>query len=151
MSNRIVHGARALVHIGPKLVGTISAISYQLGFDAQDAYVLGRLSPAEITYTGQEPVSGSLSGWHVLGAGPHVQGLPALQDLLTAPYTTITVIDRVTGKVMAKIKDVRLLGASGGHSTRQLSEKGIPFKGITMSDDDVDNVEPAGSADLNIA
>lgn len=145
---KVVHGARVQVFQGKTLVGLFHNISYNLAYDTQDAYVLGRLSPAEIGYTAQEPVAGSLTGWRVVKNGPHVVGLPALQNLLTAEYTTLVVVDRVTGERISQIQGVRLTGASGGQAARQFSEMSIPFKGLMMSDESQANAEPAGSSDL---
>jgi hypothetical protein len=145
---KVVHGARAQVFVGSKLVGLLHNISYNVVYDTQDAYVLGRLSPAEIGYTAQEPVTGTLSGWRVVLNGPHIVGLPQLKDLLTADYTTLVVFDRVTGKRIGSITGVRLTGHSGGQAARQFSEQVIPYKGMLMGDESVTNVEPAGSSDL---
>jgi hypothetical protein len=145
---KVLHGARAQVYVGGKLVGLLHNISYNVVYDTQDAYVLGRLSAAEIGYTAQEPVTGTLSGWRVVGNGPHIIGLPGLKDLLTADYTQLVVIDRVTNKRVGSITGVRLTGHSGGQAARQFSETVIPYKGLLMGDESVTNVEPAGSSDL---
>jgi hypothetical protein len=146
---KVLHGARAQVYVNGKLVGLLHNISYNVVYDTQDAYVLGRLSAAEIGYTAQEPVTGTLSGWRVVGNGPHIVGLPALQDLLTADYTTLVVIDRLNPtKRVGSITGVRLTGHSGGQAARQFSETVIPYKGLLMGDESVVNVEPAGSSDL---
>lgn len=147
---KVIHGARVLVYVGKTLVGSFHNITYNLAYDTQDAYVLGRFSAAEIAYTAQEPIAGTLSGWHVAKGGPHIIGLPQLQDLLTADYTNLVVVDRLdpTGRALANIKSVRLTGTGRGHAARQLSELSIPFKGIMMSDESADNAEPSGSADL---
>jgi hypothetical protein len=145
---KVMTGARALVYSGPNLIGTISNLSYNVAYDTQDAYLLGRLSAAEIGYVAVEPVTGSLSGFEVLDNGPHVIGLPAVGDLLTADYTTIVVVDRNTNKRVAKIKGLKFTGRSGGKSARQFAEYGMPFKALLFSDETVDNAEPSGSNDL---
>lgn len=145
---KVFHGARAQVFHKGKLVGLLHNISWNQIYDTQDAYVLGRLSVAEIGYTAMEPVTGTLSGWRVVGNGPHIIGLPQLKDLLTSDYTELTVIDRVTNKRVGSITGVRLTGQSGGAAARQFSETSIPYKGMMMGDESVTNVEPAGSSDL---
>lgn len=149
---KVVNGARAQVFVGVQLVGLLHNISYNVVYDTQDAYVLGRLSAAEIGYTAQEPVTGTLSGWRVVKNGPHIIGLPALQNLLTADYTTLVIFDRVgdgtTPQRIGSITGVRLTGHSGGQAARQFSETVIPFKALLMSDESVTNSEPNGSSDL---
>lgn len=145
---KVLHGARAQVYVGGKLVGLLHNISYNVVYDTQDAYVLGRLSAAEIGYTAMEPVTGTLSGWRVVGNGPHIIGLPQLKDLLTADYTQLVVIDRVTNKRVSSITGVRLTGHSGGQAARQFSETVIPYKGLMYGDESVSNIEPAGPSDL---
>lgn len=137
---KVFHGARAVVSVGIKIVGIINSISYQVSYDTQDAYILGRLHPAEIGYTAQEPISGSMNGWKVVDNGAHAAlGLPSLAQLLTADYTQISLTDRVTGKVIGKIQQVRLLGHSGSSAARQFSEIAVPFKAILFSDETVTN------------
>lgn len=146
---RVMHGARAQVIIGNKIIGMFNSISYSVGYDAPDVFILGRFSAAAIEYTAAEPVSGSLSGWRVVGAGAHAgAGLPRVQDLMNADYITLAVLDRQTNKRIAVIKSARLLGASSGQSARQLSELSIPFKGILMDDESGENNEGAGAGDL---
>lgn len=145
---KVVHGARVLVYRGTQLVGSFHNGSYNVAYDTQDAYVLGRLSAAEIGYTAMEPVTGSLQGWRTVKGGPHILGLPALQNLLTEDYTSLTYVDRVTGERIAKIQGVRMTGHGGGHAARQFSEVTLPYKALMYGDESVDNAEPAGSADL---
>lgn len=145
---KIVSGARAQVHVNGKLVGTLHNISYNIAWTTGDAYILGRLGPAAIEYTGAEPVSGTLAGWRVVKGGPTIVGLPQLKQLLTADYTTLTVFDRVSGLRIGVIQGVRLGGHAGGQAQRQLSEYSIPFKGMAFADESTDGAEPAGSSDL---
>lgn len=134
------HGARGVVSVGQNIIGTINAISYQLMNDTADPYIMGRLHPAEIVYTAQEPISGSINGWRVVDHGAYAEiGLPPLNQLLTADYTTITLTDRVTGQVIGSLQQVRLLGTSGGGAARQASEFSVPFKAILLSDETVTN------------
>jgi hypothetical protein len=146
---KVLHGGRCQVMVDDKIVGLFHSISYGQGYDTQDAYVLGRASCAEIGYTAVEPVSGSLTGWRVVDHGPHADGrLPKVQDLFTADYISLTVLDRITGKRVAKITGVRLGGHNQGNASRQLSEMSIPFKGLLISDETADNAEANGASDL---
>jgi len=148
---KVMHGARGIVSVGQQVVGIISDINYNITDDTQDAYILGRTGPAEIGYVAQEPITGTISGWRVIDQGAYASlGLPLLKDLLTAPYTHITLMDRNDNKrVIGHIEQVRLLGHSGGLSARQFSTVTIPFKGIKFSDETAtDNGENASALDL---
>lgn len=139
---KVMTGARAQVMVGSKIIGTLSSFSYNLQFDTQDANILGSLVPAEIGYVGVEPCSGTMGGWAVLDHGAFAEmGLPKVQDLLTAPYTQIAVFDRVTNERVGFVKQVRLLGKSGGYSARQMAENTVPYRGIFYSDETADNTE----------
>ena len=142
---KIVNGARCHVFVDGKIIGTFHNVSYNEALTTGDAYVLGRLGPAAIEYTGQEPISGTLAGWRVVKGGPRKMGLPQLKNLLTQDYTVLVVYDRVGNIPAAKIQGVRMLGQAGGQAQRQLSEVSLPFKGMQFGDEDTDGAEPAGS------
>ena len=97
----IVTGARALLGVFDpntgkvRIVGIYNNVSYGLSYSAEEAHILGRYSPAAITYTAQNVVNISASGYRVLEHGPHIDGgLPRLQDLLDFEYLEMTIIDR---------------------------------------------------------
>lgn len=148
-SNKILHGARVLVTVGTRLIGIIYNCNWNLTYDTADAFVVGRLSVAEIAYTAQEPITGNLSTWRIVDHGAHASlGLPRLQDLLTADYTSLTLQDRMTGKDIGRIIGMRLLGMSGGIAARQFSEQSIPFKAMLLKDETANNEELADSSTL---
>lgn len=148
--NKIMHGGRALVSVGGQLVGIITDLSWQVSYDMQEAYILGRMHPAEIAYTAQEPISGSITAWRVVDHGVHASlGLPRLDQLLTADYTEITLFDRGMQKIIGEIQQCRLGGHGEGTSVRQFSQANIPFKAILFSDETAqNNDERADRADL---
>jgi hypothetical protein len=151
MAPKILHGGRVLVQVDGQTVGIFHNMTWNRALDTQDAFILGKMSVAEIGYTAQEPISGSLTGWKIVGHGAHSTdiNLTRLQDMLTADYTTLTLVDRVTGKRVGVIRGVRLTGESGGYSTRQMSEISIPFKGMLMDDEDMpQDGEGPSAADL---
>lgn len=141
MASNIVSGARALVTISePGKEDTkaiFTNISYGITYDVQPAYVLGRYTAAAIDYTAVEVVNITASGWRVVGIGGwHTLGkLPTIQELLTAGYINMTIVDRATGNVISRIKDCRATGVSGGFSSRQLSESTYSFVGILVEDE----------------
>lgn len=152
---KTVHGARCQVIIADPntgtsgIVGLFNSISFNLSYDIQEVFLLGRFSAAETVYTAQETVKGSLSGFRVVGAGPHKGAhLPALQTLLTSEYLQLAVYDRQTNQLIATISDVRLSGVSTTINARSLEEMTLGFTGILVGDEDTQNAEPAGSSVL---
>ena len=138
--NKIMHGGRALISAGGRPVGIITDLTWQVTYDTQDAYICGRMHPAEIAYTAQEPVSGSITAWRVVDHGVHAAlGLPRLDQLLTADYTEITLFDRGMSKIIGELAQVRLLGHGEGVAARQFSQASIPFKAILFSDETAQN------------
>lgn len=158
---KVMSGARAkLAIVDPNtgqavVVGIFNNVSYGLTYDVQPAYILGRYSPAELDYTAQEPVSITCSGWRVVKQGPHVTArVPKLQDLLTADYLELTVIDRQTeandpnNARIAKFHSVRPTGYSTTITARQLEEVTVTFVGLLVDDESTTNAEHSSAANL---
>ena len=154
-SPKVFNGARAVVRLmgsgggQGQPIGSFTSFSYGLSYDVQPVYILGRYSAAELSYTGQEPVRCTASGWRVVNNGPHVAGkVPHLQDLLNHEYIQIDVVDRQTGTVIAIIKDVRPESYSTTIASRTLTEVTHSFVGLLVDDESGTNAEsPAqGSA-----
>jgi len=158
---KTMSGARAkLAVVDPntgqaRVVGIFNNVSYGLTYDVQPVYILGRFSPAELDYTGQEPVSITCSGWRVIGHGPHVSAsVPKLQDLLTADYLELTVIDRQSeindpgNAQVAKFHSCRATGYSTSITARQLEEVTVNFVGLLVDDESTVNAEHSSAASL---
>jgi hypothetical protein len=128
-------------------IGIFDNCSYGLTYTVQPAFILGRFSAAELGYTSQEPVHITCSGWRVIGHGPFADGhLPQLQDLLTADYISMQVVDRQTGNPVATFESVRPTGFSTSIQARQLESMTLNFMGITIDDETADNSEAVTAA-----
>lgn len=120
----------------------------------QEAYIIGKHAPAATTYTAQNPVNITASGYRVIGHGPHVEsGLPRLQDLLLAEYIELTIIDRQTEALggdarIYKFHQVRPTGYTTTISARQQTELSMTFVGILLDDESVTNTESPTAAIL---
>ncbi len=157
---KVMTGARAKVGIHnpltgeTQIVGTFSNVSYGLTYDTQAAYTLGRYSAAEIDYTAAEVVAITCSGYRVIGHGPHKDAaIPKLEDLLLHEYLEMVVIDRQQEALggeprIAKFRQVRPTGYSGGHATRSLSEVTYHYVGIMVDDEEGVNAEHPTASDL---
>ena len=142
---KVFSGARCKVSINDPIkgsvnVGIFTSLSYGVTLDAQPAYTLGAYAAREIDYTAQEPVSISASGWRVIDQGPHKQALfPKLEELLRHEYLTFTVVDRQTGKTVAKLSNVRPTSYQTPIANRQLVEQSFSFMGILCEDEEGGN------------
>lgn len=160
MPSKVMTGARARLGIfnpatgKTKTVGIFNNVSYGLTYDTQPAFILGRYSAAEIDYTSQELVNITASGYRVIDHGPHIEaGVPKLQDLLTADYLTLAIMDRqkeVQGAdgTIAKFHSVRATGYSTTISARNLEEVSVTFVGILVDDESTQNTERPDSVDM---
>lgn len=161
MSGKVFNGARALVSFTDVATGASTAIGiftsfdYSVGYDATPIFILGRLTAAEIEYTGVSPVSITASGWRVIDHGPHLAGkLPKVADMLTSDYLSFTVIDRLDPtKVLCKITKVRATGYNTGLSAKGLQSMTLHYLGILASTDDDGGQDaepnpPGGTNDL---
>lgn len=156
MPSKVVHGARAKVSIfdpttgQSRIVGIWNNFSYNVVYDVQPAFILGRFSAAELTTTGVEPVIINAQGWRVIDHGPFAEGrLANIKDLLNQEYLLLTVHDRQNpNKVIAQIRGCLPTGTSSTVSAKQLQESTNTYVGLLLSDESTDNVEAADAADL---
>ncbi len=155
---KIMNGARAVVNFFDSTtnqsipIGIFTSFDYSVGYDATPIFILGRLTAAEIEYTGVSPVSITASGWRAIDHGPHQAGrLPKIHDMLTSDYITFTVVDRlIPTKTVCRITKVRATGYNTGLSAKGLQSMTMHYLGIFASLDDDGGVdsEPANSTDL---
>lgn len=155
MAAKIMHGARAKVFmVDPVLgqavvVGIWNNFSYQVTYDVQPAFILGRFSAAELTTTGVEPVSITAQGWRVVNHGPFKTGrLTNIKDLLNQEYLLLQVYDRQTKQYVASIRGCLPTGTSSTVSAKQLQESTNTYLGLLLDDEDTENNEAADAADL---
>jgi hypothetical protein len=159
-AGKVMNGARAKMGIYDPatglthVVGLFNNVSYNMTYEAQPAYILGRYSPAEIDYTSMDVVSITCSGFRVIEHGPHVEaGVPKLQDLLTSEYIHLAIIDRqreAQGKDgrISIFKNCRATGYSTSISARSLEEITVTFVGLLVDDESTTNDESPTSTFL---
>jgi hypothetical protein len=153
---KTLSGARGILSIlNPQTgqmqtVGIFSSVSYRVGYVIEDVNILGRYSPAELVYTSAAPVGGTLTGWRSVSNGPFSSeiGLPALNDLLNAAYSQLSILDRQTNKTVAVFEKLLLGGFSGGLEIKVLSEITMTFTALSMSDESVPDNQEVGAATL---
>lgn len=148
-TQRILHGGRAQLIVDGKVRGVFTSVSWGLQYDAVPSYILGRMSPAEITYVGQEAVSVNATGFRVVDNGAFVAGaMPKLQDLLVHEDISLAIFDRQTNKQILTVTGVRPVGYSSGTSARGVSDFSVSFLGMLHSDESGEANEAAGATTL---
>lgn len=146
---KILTGARAQLSVNGKIVGLFTSCSYNLIYDASPAFLLGRYSAGEITYTGQDVISIDATGFRVIDAGPHaVASVPYLQDLMNHEDISLSLIDRKTGKIFMTAVGVRPMGFSSSVSARGTVEVSARFMGLRLSDESGQADEASGASSL---
>jgi hypothetical protein len=154
MPAKVLSGARAKLGFfdGNQVtyVGIFSDISYGVTYDVQPAWILGRYSAAELDYTAMEVVHVTANGYRIVDHGWFRDAqFPSLNQLMSFGYLTLSVLDRQTNKEIARIDQVKPVGATGGYSARQLSTSTHTYYGLLVSDESQpDNTESAGAMSL---
>lgn len=146
---KIFHGARAQLIVNGKIVGIFTSCQWGVNYDAIPSFILGRYSAAEITYTGQEAISVTATGFRVVDNGAYVAaGLPKLQDLMTHEDIALSLFDRQTGKQIFTVVGVRPTGYTSGTAARSVSDFTVNYLGLRAEDESGSQGEAAGSSDL---
>jgi len=155
MAAKVVNGARCKVAISDpttgqtKVVGIWNSFSYNVNYDTNPVFILGRYPAAELNTTGVEPVSITAGGWRVVDHDAFNEGrLTNVKDLLFQEYLTLTVVDRLTGKNIAVIKGCLPTGTSSTMSARQLTDSNNTYIGLLVDTETTVNEPDATSADL---
>lgn len=145
-THEILTGARAVLRINNAPVGIFTQVSWSVNYDVAPAYVLGRYTAAEITYTSAEVVSVDAVGFRIIDRGAHqAASLPQLQDLLNHSSISLSIVDRRTGQEFFKLYHVRPMGYSSGISARGQVELSVRFIGIRAEDESGAQEEAAGA------
>lgn len=146
---KIFHGARAQLIVNGKIVGIFTSCQWGVNYDAIPSFILGRYSAAEITYTGQEAISVTATGFRVVDNGAYIAaGLPKLQDLMTHEDIALSLFDRQTGKQIFTVVGVRPTGYTSGTAARSVSDFTVNYLGLRAEDESGAQGEAAGSSDL---
>lgn len=141
-TQKILSGARAILTVNNRTVGLFTSCSWGVSYDAVPSFTLGRYSPVEITYAGQEAISVTATGFRVIDNGAYVAAsLPKLQELLNHEDISISIQDRQTGKTIMQVIGVRPTGYSTDVSARGISTFSVNFLGLRASDESGQNEE----------
>jgi len=146
---KVLHGARAQLIVNGKIVGVFTSCQWGVNYDAVPNFILGRYSPAEITYTGQEAISVTATGFRVVDNGAYVAAaLPKLQELMTHEDIALALFDRQTGKQILTVVGVRPTGYTSGTAARSVSDFTVNYLGLRAEDESGSQGEASGASDL---
>lgn len=146
---RIVHGARIQILVNGKIVGLFTSAQWGVNYDAIPSFILGRFSPAEITYVGQDAISINATGFRVVDNGAYVAaGLPKLQELMTHEDIAFAVFDRQTGKKLFNAVGVRPVGYNSGAAARSISDFSVAYLALRAEDESGSQGEAPGASDI---
>lgn len=158
--SKTLHGARAVVWVGSTPIGIFNNIQYGVSYDLSPVFILGRLSAAELVYTGMEVINITASGFRVMDFGPFATVdndsgaslVPKLQDVLQHEDIVLSVHDRSepdpAKSLIMEVTNVKPQGFSTGNGARTLQEMTVTFLGLHLSDESGPNNEDPTAADL---
>lgn len=145
-------GARCKVYVNGVLSGIFTNVSYGQAFGTQPIYILGRANCAEIPYTDMDIVTVTLSGFRVMGNGPHATAsVPKLQDILQHEDIVLSIIDRqASDPTMANVMTVtgaRPVGFDSTSSARGINDLTVRMQGTILHDESGPEEDP-GAVDF---
>jgi hypothetical protein len=157
--SKVLSGARSILWIGTTPAGIFNSTQFGINYDVAPAFILGRFSAAELVYTGCEVVQLSMSGFRVTDHGPFAvidkdtgaRMVPRLQDLLNYDDISVSLHDRLEedpNKPIMIVTMVKPVGFNSSMGARALGDFSVTMQGLHFSDEDGDNDESAGAADL---
>jgi hypothetical protein len=149
--SKIFHGAKAIVQIDNKIVGIFTSCTYSINYAMHVAHVLGRHSPAAMTYTAQEAVNMSLTGFKVVDAGPwKLNTAPQLSELMGYAGVNLQLVDRESGRTLFRVTDFFATSISSGVNARSISDVTVSGVASVMHDETVeDNAEAPNATKLD--
>jgi hypothetical protein len=145
----VVHGARAQLLVNGVIQGVFTNVSWGVNYDAVPNFILGRFSPAEITYVGQDAISVNATGFRVFSNGAYVSaGLPLLQNLMTYQDISLAIFDRQNQANIVTVVGVKPVSYSSSVAARSVSEFSVSFLGLRAEDENFVDGEAAGASYL---
>lgn len=149
MAHKVFTGARAIVSVAGQVVGIYSSVSYAMNVRAEPIFTLGRYSANEITPTGYDTVTVQCTGFRIVNQGPHkLPKVPKLQDLLNLGPVTLTITDRQTNTVIAKVEGCVPVSYSINTAAQNVAPLSVTYVGIIVSDEDGNHQESPGATSL---
>lgn len=133
MPSQTSSGARVVFKLNGTKVAFANAVNYTLANAYQPVDILGQLEPAEYGPTGHT-VNFTCTMFRVSNKDAVAQGLrPLLQQILTAEGLTVTLEDKISGKTIMQVEDVKCTQEDFNIDARSLGQLTLSFVGIKLS------------------
>lgn len=142
-------GARAVLILDGKTIGTAQNVSVNIGFQVDPLFTIGRFEAAELVPNSQQPATITMRMVRIIGVSPLQKlRLPTLNDvapdgLLMNQDFTIQIVDRQNslnptpgqGVTVMQVTNCRTTGFSLDTPASQTSEMTLTFTGIYIGDE----------------
>lgn len=139
MKPQLLSGARGQIRVAGNVLAYVTDISIDVPYSVRPVHTFGapnarsveplQAGPCSVTIGRVIPVSdstGAAVDSSMITAG--VQ--PTIQAMMTADDITVELIDKVTGKTYASIRNCRFMGSSKSMSASNLATERIQLMGI---------------------
>lgn len=128
-------GARVVFRVNGQKILFANAMNYTVAHAHQPVDILDQLEPAEYAETGYT-VNFTCNMFRVSSLDPISLGLrPKLQNILTQPELTATLVDRVTGATLMQIERIKCTQEDFNIDARNLGQLTLSFVGIKMTNE----------------
>lgn len=136
---QLLSGARGQVKIGNKILAYVTDISISSNVNVRAVHTFGSLNarsveplqtgPVQITLGRVVPMNNPKG--EAVDTSNIAEGIePVINQMLTADDISIDLIDRITGKTIASVKNCRFAGSSLNVPASQLATQRIQLMGI---------------------
>ena len=139
MRPQLLSGARGEIRVNGKVLAYVTDVSIDAPQSVRPIHTFGAMNARSVEPLSAGPCSVSLgrvipmntSTGAAIDASMIAEGIePALQEMLIADDITIDLLDKITGKTIASVRNCRFSGRSIGLSASQLSNERISLMGI---------------------
>lgn len=148
MKPQLLSGARGEVRVNGKVLAYVTDVSIDAPQSVRGVHTFGAANARSIEPLSAGPCSVSLgrvipmnkADGTPIDASMIAEGIePTLQQMLVSEDITIDLLDKITGKTIASVRNCRFAGRSMGLSASQLSNERIQLMGIYDSGRDGQN------------
>lgn len=130
---KTIQGASVKVFINGKVFGEIQEITWTSDYAEQEIYGVDSLFPQEITPT-KVATSGSVRGLRIRQTNglQSIRARPVLSELLSSPYISIRIQDRLTGEDLAFFPRAKIGSESCTVAAKGVLSLSFQFRALSM-------------------
>lgn len=126
-----ISAAQIIVYLNEKKFTTTQAVNFSIDYGEQEIMGIDSLFPQEIAST-RVTVTGNLQGLRLRNSGgiQAMNGRPLLVDILSAPYVSIRIQDRLSQEDIIFIPKAKISNESHSVSAKGIYKINFTFKGM---------------------